>query len=177
MEVVRFEDGPTRYETWELPDAGWPDWASVADDFLMHAVRGVVVAYPGDSAEWLEVNHWPSSGRLIVFPSEGGPYGDRGEKVCFELSSAYLALASRRIGASGSAAEQERAWGELSARVWRRVGECLVAGAAAAELAVARRTLKLRVTGYDFTPGEGRWRLTEAGEYAAPPVTGDGSNR
>ena len=172
MEIVRFEDGPTEHETWELPDAGWPDWASVADRFLAHALRGVVAAYAGDSAEWLEVNHWPSSGRVIVFPTEGGPHGDRGERVCFELSSEYLAVASRRIGATGSDPEQALAWGELSARVWPRVGECFTAGVAAAELAVARRTLKLRVAGYDLTPGEGPSRLTEAGGCAAPSVTG-----
>lgn len=131
-----------------------------------------MAAYPGDSVGWFEVNHWPSSGRLIAFRSEGGPYGERGEKVCFELSSAHLALASRHIGVTGSAAEQERAWGDLSGRAWRRVGECLTAGAAA-ELAVARQTLTLRVAGYDFTPGESPWRLTGAGECAAPPVADD----
>ena len=35
---------------------------------------------------------------LIVFPSQDGPHGDRGERVCYELSSEHLETASRKIG-------------------------------------------------------------------------------
>ncbi len=165
MEVIRFTDGPTRYETWELPDAGWDDWAAIADRFLAHAVRAIATDCPAGAAEWLEVNHWPYSGRLIVFPSRDGPHGDRGEPVCFELSSAHLEAASRRIGASVPDADQDAAWAVLAERVWRRVSECF-AGAAGRELAAGRVLHRLRVAGYDYQPGEGPWRLTEAGAFA-----------
>lgn len=166
MEVVRFTDGPTRHETWELPDGGWGEWAAVADRFVAHAARAIAAECSAGAAEWLEVNYWQASGRLIVFPSRGGPHGDRGEPVCFELSSAHLAAAARRVGASVPDAEQNAAWAALAGRVWRRVGECLTAGAAGRELAVARASHRLRVAAYDDQPGEGPWRLTESGAFA-----------
>src|SRR5262245_44712841 len=140
MEVIQFTDGPTRYEVWELPDAGWDDWAGVVDRFLAHAIQGIAAEYTNAQAEWLEVNHWQDSGRLIVFPSQDGPHGDRGERVCFELSSKHLEAASRHISKAIQGREQEAAWEVLAERVWRRVGECLVRGEAAAELTAARRS-------------------------------------
>jgi hypothetical protein len=167
VEVIQFTDGPTRHEIWELPDAGWDDWAAVVDRFLAHAIHGIAAEYANDSSEWLEVNQWQNSGRLIVFPSQDGPHGDRGERVCFELSSKHLEAASRRICEAVPESQQEAAWAALSGRVWRRVGECFVRGAAAGALASARRSLRLRVAGYDYNPGEGPWRLTEAGAFQA----------
>ncbi len=168
MEVSRFTDGPTRCEVWRLPDAGWDHWAATVDRFLAHAIRGSIAAeYAGEPIEWLEVNHWPSSGRLIVFPSSNGPHGDRGERVCFELASAHLEAASRWISCSDLESDQELAWAELAERIWRRIGECLVGGMAARELAAARQEHRLRVAAYDYNPGEGPWRLTESGAFAA----------
>jgi hypothetical protein len=167
VEVIQFTDGPTNCEVWELPDAGWDDWAGVVDRFLAHAIRGITVAYTGEPVEWLEVNHWQESGRLIVFPSQDGPHGDRGERVCFELSSKHLEAASRRIGEAVPEAEQETAWAALAERVWLRVGECFAGGEAAAALAAARQSHRLRVAGYDYNSGEGPQRLTETGAFAA----------
>lgn len=164
MEIHRFKDGPTRCETWELPDAGWEDWASNVDRFLAHAIRGIAAEYAGEPVEWLEINYWQSSGRLIVFPSQSGPFGDRGERVCFELSSEHLEGGSRRVGDSVPDSEQDAAWGRLAASVWRCVNQCLTAGEASRELSAARGSHKLRVVGYDYDPGEGPFRLTESGE-------------
>ena len=167
VEVIRFLDGPTRHEVWKLPDGGWDGWSVTVDPFLAHAIQGIVAECAGSSAEWLEINHWQNSGRLIVFPSDAGPDGDRGERVCFELSSKHLESASRRIGEVLPRPKQEKAWAALSERVWQRVGECLVGGAAAEELATARQTIRLRIAAYDYQPGEGPWRLTEAGVFVA----------
>jgi hypothetical protein len=164
MEIVRFTDGPTQHETWELPDAGWDDWASILDRFLAHAIRGITAHYAGSDVEWLEVNYWQDSGRLIVFPSQDGPYGDRAERVCFELASEHLEVESRRAAESVSMANQDEAREALAVAVWRRVGESLTVGDSARALRAARLTHKLRVVGYDYNPGEGPFRLAESGE-------------
>src|SRR5262245_1846374 len=161
MEVIRFTDGPTRHEVWELPDAGWKDWAAVVDRFLAHAIRSIAEEYAGEPVEWLEVNHWPHSGRLIVFPSQDGPHGDRGERVCFELSSEHLLAVFQRVSDEAPEADRDWVWIDLSRRVWVRVSECLLGGAAGQELVAARQTHRLRVAGYDYQPGEGLWWLTE----------------
>jgi len=96
-------------------------------------------------------------------PSQDGPHGDRGVRVCFELSSGYLEAESQRVSESVPEAEQEEAWEALAARVWRRVGESLAGGAASEELAAARRSHRLRVAAYDYNPGEGPFRLDENG--------------
>ena len=166
MEVTKFIDGPTRYEVWKVPDAGWGHWAETVDRFLAYAIQGIVAEYAGEPIEWLEVNHWQISGRLIVFPSHDGPGGNRGGRICFELSSAHLEAASRRVSDFVPEAEQDGAWAVLAERVWRRVGECLISGAAAADLVAARRSHHLRMAGYNYTPGEFPPRLTESGAFA-----------
>jgi hypothetical protein len=176
VEVIRFSDGPTRYEVWELPDAGWEDWAAVADRFLAHTIRGIAAEYASEPVEWLEINNWPYSGRLIVFPSQGGPHGDRGERVCFELASEHLLSVYRRVNYEVSEADREWVWVDLSRRVWARVSECLLRGTAGQEFAVARRSHKLRVAGYDYQPGEGLWWLTEDGQFRAGRERGRESN-
>jgi hypothetical protein len=173
VEIIRFTDGPTLHEVWELPDAGWDDWATTADQFLADAIRAIVAEYPGERVEWLEVNYWQDSGRLIVWPSQEGPHGDRGERVCFELSSQYLEAASLAISESVPDSEKDAAWAALGDRVWRRVGVCLTTGTAGRELAVARRSHPLRVAAYDYNPGEGPFRLSQDGVYPAPQGTGE----
>jgi hypothetical protein len=163
MDIVRFTDGLTRCETWKLSDTGWDDWASTVDRFLAHAIRGITAEYTGSPVEWLEINFWQDSGRLIVFPSQEGPSGDRVERVCFELASEHLEVESRRVGNSIPEDEQDEAWEALNVAVWRRVGECLTAGDSSSELSAGRRSHRLRVAGYDYNPGEGSFRLTESG--------------
>jgi hypothetical protein len=68
-EVVRFTEGGMRNATWELPAAGCADGAAHVDVLLAHAIRGIAAEYIGEPVEWSEVNDWPDSGRLIVFPS------------------------------------------------------------------------------------------------------------
>jgi hypothetical protein len=149
VEIVRFTDGNTRHEVWQLAGTAWDDWAACVDRFLAHAIGAIVAAYPGEPVEWLEINHWPHSGRLIVFPSQNGPDGNRDERVCFELSSAHLELAAQRDGHSH--------------QVWTRVSACLLHGAAGQALTAAQRSHRLRVAGYDYNPGEGLWWLEEDG--------------
>jgi hypothetical protein len=166
VEVLRFTDGGTRYETWELPDAGWDAWATHVDRFLAYAIRGIVAQYAGDQVEWLEISYWQNSGRLIVFPSQDGPHGNRVERVCFELSSEHLEAESHRVSESVPGVEQDEASEVLASRVWHRVSECLARGDAEHELANARQSHKMRVAGYDYNPGEGPFRLAESGALA-----------
>ena len=168
MQVVRFTDSGTRQETRELPDAGWDDWAACCDRFLAHSIRGIATEYAGDPVEWLEVNYWQNSGRLIVFPSRDGPHGNRGERVCFELSSEHLEAESRRVSELVSKPEQDASWEALASRVWHRVSECLTSGEAYRELSTARRSHKMRVAGYDYNPGEGPFHLDESGRATSP---------
>jgi hypothetical protein len=170
VEVIRFTDGHTRHEVWELPDSGWDDWAATADRFLARAIRGIASEYAGEQVEWLEVNHWPYSGRLIVFPSQDGPHGDRGERVCFELASEHLLTVFRQVKDAAPEADREWVWVELSRRVWVRTSECLLSGAAGRELTAARQLHRLRVAGYDYRPGDGLYWLTEDGAFRAEPA-------
>jgi hypothetical protein len=165
LKVIQFNDGDCQFETWELPESGWEVWAATVDPFLAHAIRCIAAEYHDLSVEWLEINQW--SGRLIVFPSQDGPHGDRGERVCFELSSLHLEAASKRVFESVSEAEQDSAYAVLFDRFWQRIGECLTVGEAAVALAVARQFHRMRIAGYDYAPGEYPWRLTELGEYVA----------
>jgi hypothetical protein len=154
VQVVKFTDGLTRHETWELPDNGWDDWATVTDRFLGHAIAGIAAEYVGDSVEWLEINGWPISGRLIVFPSQDGPFGNRGERVCFELSSKHLEAAFCRIGEVVPDADRDAAWTTLSRNIWNRVSECLISGKASQEFAIARQSHRLLIAGFDYEAGE-----------------------
>jgi hypothetical protein len=165
MEVVRFTDGACCHEVWKLPDRGWDDWSACVDQFLAHAIGGIAAEYVRESVEWLEINHWPYSGRLIVFPSREGPPGDRHERVCFELTSQHLEAAFQQVDESVSGAERETVWVALSRRVWLLVSECLQSGASGQELVAARRRHLFRVAGYDYNPGEGLWWLTETGAF------------
>jgi hypothetical protein len=167
VKVIQFTDGPTRNEVWELPDASWDDWAAVADEFLVHSINGIAAEYARASVKWLEINHWPHSGRLIVFPSQDGPSGDRNERVCFELVSEHLLTLFQRVKTEVPEADYEAAWTNLSRCVWLRVSDCLTGGAAARTLATARQSHPLRVAGYDYQPGEGLLWLTEDGALRA----------
>jgi hypothetical protein len=166
VNVIRFSDGPTQCEVWELPDAGWDDWASQADVFLAYAIQGMSAAYLRESIEWLEVNYWPDTARLIVFPSSD-PYGDRGERVCFQLCSSHLQTAFDAAALLRSEAEQDAAWDALCRGVWSRVSECLLVGEASRELKAARAAHRMRVAGYDYCPGEGLCWLGEDGSLIA----------
>ena len=165
MNIVRFTDGPTRYETWELPDASWEDFASAVDRFLSHAIRAIAAEYDGSPVEWLEVSYWRVAGRLIVFPSKDGSHRDRVERLCFELASRHLEAESHRINRSFPEDDRDAAWEAQAVAVWRLVGGCFADGNASRELAAARRTHRMRVTGYDYNLGEGPLRLTEDGGF------------
>ena len=73
MQVVEYQDGRCHCIVWELPDNGWEDVARQFDSFLAHAIAAIAAGYAADPVEWLEINRWPDSGRLMVFPSQDGP--------------------------------------------------------------------------------------------------------
>ena len=85
----------------------------------------------------------------------------------FELASEHLLTVFRRVTSEVPETDREWVWVDLSRRVWVRVSECLLSGAAGRELATARRSHRLRVAGYDYQPGEGLWWLTEDGALQA----------
>src|SRR5947209_3799910 len=90
MEITEFQDGNVRCPCWCFPDEGWDELCRKLDDFLCEAILAVSAAYQVKPAAWLEVNHWPDSGRLIVYPSDNGPFGGRNETICFQLFSDFL---------------------------------------------------------------------------------------
>ena len=92
---------------------------------------------------------------------------DRGERVCFELASAYLLAEFDRVNDNAPDTDREPAWIDLSRRVWAQVSECLLGRTAGRELIAARRSHRLRVAGYDKNPGEGLWWLAEDGALRA----------
>lgn len=158
--IKRFQDGRTQCEVWELADRGWEDWAATVDPFLCYAIEGISTTCSSDLAEWLEINHWPDSGGVIVFPSQD-PYGDRGELCCFELSSKHLAHDFECISKNVAPNDQEQAWERTERRVWGEISSSLRNGGASKALAVARQRLRLRIFGYDYNPGEELWWLNE----------------
>src|SRR4051794_17181928 len=110
MKVLEQQEGRCRNVYWDVPDGGWEEAARHIDPFLADAIRAVDAEYAGDPAEWLVVNHWPDSGRLIVYPAQDGPYGNRGERVCFQLCSGHLEAAFRQFADLLPDGERERAF-------------------------------------------------------------------
>src|SRR5262249_22614701 len=153
---AEFADGDCRCVSWLVPDAGREDAIRHIDPFLSAAIRGIAAAHDGEPVEWLELNHWPSSGRLMVYPSRHGPFGGRTARSYFQLCSDYFEGEWRRIGSSSVVDElKDRSLGELSDRLWRAVGESLRRGAAWKALAEARRIHPCRLAAFDYEPGEG----------------------
>jgi hypothetical protein len=110
---------------------------------------------PGDAVEWLEINHWPNSGRLMVFPSQDGPFGNREERLYFELSSEHLEKENRRVGDSLPDGKRDEAWEALNRKVWEQVGNALRIGEASRQLAEAHKEHRFRLAAYDYDFGEG----------------------
>jgi len=167
MHVSEYQDRHRRCVHWDLPDRGWEDVARHLDPFLATAIREIAAEYAADPVEWLEINHWPDSGRLMLFPAHDGPYGNRKERVYFELSSDYLQNEFLRISDVVPDREQEREWQALGRKVWGRVGDCLHGGQASRELAEARKVHGLRVSAFDYCFGEGLFHLSDLDEEAA----------
>ena len=63
MQVIEQQDQGCRLVYWELPDHGWEDVARRIDPFLARAIHRIAAEYVGEPVPWLEVNHWPCSGR------------------------------------------------------------------------------------------------------------------
>jgi hypothetical protein len=124
------------------------------------AIQAIATEYANEPVEWLEINHWPDSGRLIVYPSQQGPHGDRDERICCQLISDYLKAEWTRIGDSIPANEQKNAWALLGKKVWDRVGECLRSGEAAQVLKDTRKFHRFRLATFDYDFGEGLFRLS-----------------
>jgi len=170
-EIINYQDRSCRCTVWNLPDNGWYDVVEHIDPFLAHAIKHIAAEYAPDWFQWLEINHWQDSGRLIVYPSQEGPFGNRGERIYFELSSQHLENESIRIGdawTSGTLSESacDIAWHELKMRVWGSVEYALRFGGAALELAAARQTHPFWLACYDYAPGEDHFQLIGLDEEA-----------
>jgi hypothetical protein len=167
MEITSSTDGNLRQISWDLPDQGWEDVAGELDRFLAAAIQGIAEEYAAEPVAWLEINHWGDSGRLIVFPAQDGPYGNRDERILYDLNSAYLETEFARIAKSLTGNERLLAWKELEDKVWERVRESLCHGEASRSLADARRVYRFRLAAFDYTFEEGRFRLADLDEEAA----------
>jgi hypothetical protein len=152
---------------WDLPDQGWKDVARRIDPFLASAIRAIAAEYAADPVQWLVINHWADSGRLLVYPAQDGPNGDRGERIFFDFNSDYLENRHSYITEALTGLELQRAWKELAGVVWWRVSDCLRHGKASRQLAEARKVHRLRLAAFDYGFGEGLFYLTELDEEAA----------
>src|SRR4029077_13928736 len=113
MQVTENQDGRCRRVYWDLPDQGWEDLARQLDPFLAISIQAIATEYADDCVEWLVINRWPDSGRVLVYPAQDGPNGNRGEKIFFDLSSAYLENEFSRIGELVSGHERSLGWTEV----------------------------------------------------------------
>jgi hypothetical protein len=167
MQVTEQQEGRCRNVYWSLPDQGWEDLACQIDSFLASAIQAIAKEYAADPVEWLVINHWPDSGRLIVYPAQDGPCGNRGERIYLQIRSSYLEDEFRRITETLTDSQVNLALGELADKVWERVGECLRHGQASRHLAEARKVHWFRLAMFDYNFGESPFRLTELDEEAA----------
>jgi hypothetical protein len=156
MEITQFQDGGVRCPCWQLPNLGWEDLSDKLDDYLFECFRSIAAAYPDKPVEWVELNYWPDTGRLIVYSSDD-PF-DRTERVCFQLFSDYLQQEFDRICEMPD--EQRQAeWDALGQKLWDRIGECLTNGQAHRTLLSARVAHPMKIAAFDYTPGEGLFHL------------------
>jgi hypothetical protein len=136
MEITEFNDGNTKCPCWRLANSGWADLSDKLDDYLSECIRSIAAAYPDKAVEWVELNYWPDTGRLIVYPSDS-PFGDRTERVCFQLFSDYLQEEFDQICEIPDE-QNEAEWDALGQKLWDRVGECVTNGEANRALLSAR---------------------------------------
>lgn len=167
MQIIEYQDGHCRCINWELPDTGWENVANFIDLFMDQALCTILAEYREERVEWLEINHWPISGRLMVFPSQDGPGGNREERLYFELYSQHLQHEFNRISDSLPEEERDRALKELCLKVWQRIGDSLRNGQASQQWTEARKVHRLRLAALDHNFGEGPIRLSELDELAA----------
>jgi hypothetical protein len=106
----------------------------------------------------------------MVFPAQDGPYGNRGERVHFELQSGHLENEFKRLADVPPGDQQGGALETLGRMVWRRTGHYLRSGRASRQLAEARKVHRLRLAAFDYCFGEGLFRLIELDEEAAPEM-------
>lgn len=166
MQVFEQQEGGCRRVYWKLPDQGWEDVAGQIDPYLASAIQGIAKEYAPDPVEWLVINHWPDSGRLLVYPAQDGPYGNRGERIYFEISSGYLRNEFARISDLPTDNDVQRELKTLEDTVWGRVGECLRQGQASRRLAEARKIHRFYLAIFNYCFPEGLLRLTELDKLA-----------
>jgi len=144
---------------WQVPNTGWEDVDRQIDLFLAASIREIVQEYADEPVEWLEINRWPDSGRLIVFPSRDLK-GNRDERICCQMFSDYLQAEWDR-SAKLETDSQNEAWNFLDEKVWQSILHALQHGAASQVLAEARSIHRLRVAAYDYDLHEGIFRLPD----------------
>ncbi len=142
---------------WKVPDRGWDDVDRQIDLFLSQAIQAIALEYADEPVEWLEINRWPDSARLIVYPSRNLK-GDRDERICCQMFSDHLQAEWERGAKPGPDSENET-FERLDEKVWQSVMRSLENGAAAKALAQARSVHRLRVAAYNYDFHEGLFRL------------------
>lgn len=158
MEITEFQDGSMRCVCWQLPNHGWNDVAEKLDDFLAECFLTIEARYPDKPVTWVELNFRPDGGRLIVFPSDEGPFGDRNERICYQLFSDHLQQQfDQTCGAEDELKQAE--WDGIEKKLWDRVGECLTAGKAHNAISLMRATHPMKIAGFNYNAGEGLFRL------------------
>jgi hypothetical protein len=159
MEITEFQDGRKRCPCWELPNLGWEDLSTKLDAYLSEAIAAIADAYTDLPAAWIQLNYWADSGRLIVYPSDDGPFGNRTERVCFQLFSDYLQHEFDRVCELPGPKRQVE-WNALGNKLWSRVGECLKNGRARRALSIARASHPMKLAAFDYDAGEGLFHLS-----------------
>jgi hypothetical protein len=160
MEITEFQDSGTRCPCWRLPNRGWDDFAENLDGYLADCFRLIAAACPDKPVAWVELNYWPDTGRLIVYPSDEGPFGDRNERVRFQLFSDHLQQEFERICELPDEHKQVE-WDALGQKLWDRVGECLRNGKAQHALSSARLSHPMKLATFDYAAGEGLFHLPD----------------
>jgi len=166
MEISEFDGDGTKCRCWRLPNLGWRNLSDKLDDYLSECVRSIAAAYPDKHVAWVELNYRPDTGRLIVFPSDDGPFGDRNERVCFQLVSDHL---QQEFGQICQLPDEQRQgeWDALGQKLWDRVGDCLKTGQAQRALANARLSHPMKIAAFDYDAGEGLFHLPDVDTSAS----------
>jgi len=154
---------PDGYDV-RLLDLGWEDVSRRLDTFLAGAIRAIMNRCGDKPPNWLEINRWPDSGRLLVFPSPGGPGGDEDDRISCQLTSDYLEHEFLRIA---DLPDPQPAWDALGKKVWDRVADSLNHGEASRAIADVPLARPLRLAAYDYNFGEGLFRLPELDPQAS----------
>lgn len=166
MRIHESQVESVRLVYWDIPNEGSPPLFSVIDDFLEAAISVIPLAHCDASAQWLELSFWPSSGRIIVYATDDGPFGDRdGERVNYSLNSSFIEDEFMSfefdVDSDPSGKAFEAKCNQMLEPVYSRVRESLTSGKAAKALEEARKKHPLKLAIYEYDPREGLFPLKD----------------